>query len=80
MNSKFVFSTEAKDVYFNRDVPFVPRINEWVNVAELLSEQELEGIKRSANCWSGVHGVVQSVEYRQSNNNTYAEVFIWCED
>jgi len=80
MNSKFVFSTEAKDVYFNREIPFIPRINEWVNVAELLKEEELAGIKRAAKCWSGSHGVVQSIEYRHDKNGSYAEVFIWCED
>jgi hypothetical protein len=80
MNTKLILSTERKDTEYWVDLPFVPRINEWMNVQDILKSSELQGILNSTHCWSGVRGVIQSVEYRFQNNEYYAEIFIWCED
>jgi hypothetical protein len=62
------------------DLTFIPRIQEWFNVQDILKTEELYLIKKSANCWSGVRGIIESVEYRHDDNNFYVEVFVWCED
>lgn len=80
MKTKFIFSTETKDTEQWTDLPFVPRINEWINVVDMLKKEELGAILQSAKCWSGYRGAIQSVEYRHDNNDFYAEVFVWCED
>jgi hypothetical protein len=80
MKTKLIFSTEAKDTEQWSDLSFVPRLNEWFNVQDILKTDELEIIKKSTHCWSGIKGRVQSVEYRHDDNNFYVEIFIWCED
>jgi len=80
VRTKLIFSTEVNDTEYWTDLPFVPRINEWFNVLEILKKEELVAIWQSAQCWSGVRGTVQSVEYRHDDKEFYAEVFIWCED
>jgi hypothetical protein len=80
MKTKLIFSTEAKDMEQWSYLPFVPRINEWFNLKDILKPEELKEIKASAYCWSGVRGIVQSIEYRHNDNDFYVEIFIWCED
>ncbi len=80
MKTKLVFSTETKDTEQWTDLPFVPRINEWFKVVDILKKDELGAILQSAHCWSGNRGTIQSVEYRHDDNDFYAEVFVWCED
>jgi hypothetical protein len=80
MKTKLVFSTENKDSEHWTDMEFVPRMHEWLNVHDILKSDELEVIKKSANCWSGVRGTIESVEYKHNDNDFYAEIFIWCED
>lgn len=80
MKTKLVFSTETLDTEQWTDLPFIPRLSEWLNVLALLKDEEIKKIKTSAHCWSGIRGTVQSVEYRHDNNEFYTEIFIWCED
>jgi hypothetical protein len=80
MKTKLIFSTETKDTECWTDLTFVPRVHEWFNVQDILKDEELEMIKKSAICWSGAKGIIQSVEYRRDSNDFYVEVFIWCED
>jgi len=80
MKTKLIFSTETKDIEKWTDLPFVPRISEWFNVQTILKETDIEAIKKSALCWSGIRGIIQSVEYLQIDNVFYTEIFIWCED
>jgi hypothetical protein len=72
--------TETKDYESWKELPFIPKINEWINVPEFLKEDEFSIVKQSANCWSGSKGVIESVEYRSDNNNYYNEIIVWCED
>jgi uncharacterized protein YqcC (DUF446 family) len=80
MKTKLIFSTETLDTEQWTDLPFVPRMHEWFNVNDILKPDEVENIKQSANCWSGVRGTVESVEYKHDANEFYSEIFIWCED
>jgi hypothetical protein len=80
MKAKLVFSTETKDTEQWLDLSFVPRLNEWFNVQDILKADEMETIRKSAHCWSGIRGCVQSVEHRHDDNDFYVEIFIWCED
>lgn len=80
MKTKLIFSTETKDTEQWTDLPFIPRLNEWINVVDLLKKEELVLIWQSARCWSGIRGSVMSVEYRHDDNDFYIEIFIWCED
>jgi hypothetical protein len=80
MKTKLIFSTKTKDTEQWTDIPVIPRLSEWINISDILREKEIVRIKQSAQCWSGVRGIVQSVEYRHDNNEFYVVIFIWCED
>jgi hypothetical protein len=80
MKTKLLFSTETQDYEVWKDLPALPRIDEFFNVRDMLKTEELAVIKQSAQCWSGTRGIVQSVEYRYNTDGFYTEIFIWCED
>ena len=80
MKTKLVFSTETLITEQWTTLPFIPRINDWFNVHDILKADEVENIKFSAHCWAGVRGTVLSVEYHHDDNEFYAEIIIWCED
>lgn len=80
MKTKLIFSTETKDTEQWADLPFIPRVNEWVNVMDLLKKEELVQLWQSAKCWEGTRGSVMSVEYRHNESDFYIELFVWCED
>jgi len=80
MKTKLIFSTETKDFEQWTDLPFIPRINEWLNVADILKNEEIMQLWESANCWSRKYGIIQSVEYRHDDNDFYVEIYVWCED
>lgn len=80
MKTKLIFSTETNDSICWTDIPFVPRINEMINISDILRQEEIEEIQKSANCWTGIRGKVKSVEYRHDDDEFYVELNIWCED
>lgn len=80
MKTKLVLSTETKDLEFWIDLPFIPRLNEWINLSEILSNKELCQVKQSAQCWSGIKGLVETIEYRKDTTDYYTEIIVWCED
>ena len=80
MKSKLVFSTENKDIEHWIDLPFVPRVNEWLNVQDYLQTPEINNIKENANCWSGIRGVIEGIEYRLADDANFVEITVWCED
>ena len=80
MKTKLIISTESKDIECWNDLPFIPRINEWVNVVDILKKEEIDDMLQSAHCWSGIRGIVQSVEYRRDDTDFYVELYVWCED
>jgi len=80
MKTKLIFSTHSKDTEQWTNLPFVPRINEWFNIVDILSKEEIALIKQSAQSWSGVKGIISSIEYRHDENEFYPEVIILCED
>lgn len=59
---------------------FIPRVGEWINLQDILMENEIAEIKRSSLNWSGAKGVVKIVEYRHDENDFYVEISVWCED
>jgi len=46
MKTKLIFSTETKDFEQWTDLPFIPRINEWLNVADILKNEEITLLSR----------------------------------
>ena len=80
MKTKLIFSTKTKDVEQWTELPFVPRINEWFNVSDLLNADELMVLAKASKGWSSGKGIVQSVEYRHDDNEFYTEVVVGCED
>jgi hypothetical protein len=80
MKTKLIFSTEKKEMEQWTDLPFIPRINEWLNVVDILKKEELVEIYQSATCWSTSRGSILSVEYRHDDNDFYVEIYVWCED
>jgi hypothetical protein len=80
MRTKLVFATESNDTEYWDELPFIPRIDEWLNISEMLEKVKIESIKTTARCWSGIRGCIQSVEYRQDNHGFYTELYVWCED
>jgi hypothetical protein len=80
MKAKLIFSTESKNHEYWTDMPFIPRINELVNIGDILFEEEIRQIQQSSHHWAGLKGIIQSVEYRHDDNDFYTELIIWCED
>ncbi len=80
MKIKLIFSTETKDTEQWTDLPFIPRVNEWINVVDILKKEELVQVWQSAQSWSGTRGTVQSVEYRYDDQGFFVEIYVWCED
>ena len=80
MKTKLIFSTEKIETDYWTNLPFIPRVNELINVCDILKKEEIDEIKKTANCWSGTHGKVKSVEYRHDDDEFYVELNIWCED
>ena len=80
MKTKLVFSNESQDSEQWTVLPFIPRLNEWINLLDILKPEEIQKIKGSAHCWSGIRGTIQSVEYRHDDNEFYVEIYVWCED
>ena len=80
MKTKLILSTETKEVELWMNLPFLPRLNEWINLPEILSNEDLCQVKLSAQCWSGIKGTVETIEYRKDATGYYAEIIIWCED
>jgi len=80
MKTRLVFSTETKDMAHFIELPFIPRVGEWLRVPDFLDGQQLSEIQHSSHCWSGIRGVVQSVEYRKYGYDLVAEIHVWCED
>jgi hypothetical protein len=80
MRTKLIFSTEKKDTEYWKELPFIPRTHEWINVSEFLSNKEIAPILNASKCWSGERGFIESVEYRFDNQQYYTELIVWCED
>ncbi|HPT20535.1 MAG TPA: hypothetical protein PLR88_01200 [Bacteroidales bacterium] len=80
MKTKLIFSTEKREIDYWSNLPFIPRIDEMINVKDILKNEEVNEIQKSAYCWSGIHGKVKSVEYRHDDNEFYIEMIIMCED
>ena len=80
MKIKLILSTENKDIEHWTELPYVPRINEWINLQDMLKTNELEIIRNAAICWSGSKSIVQSIEYRHNGSEFYPEIYVWCED
>jgi hypothetical protein len=80
MKTKLIFTTTSKNSECWTDIPFIPRINEWVNVNDILKKTEVDELKYSAKNWSGVRSIVKSVEYRHDENEFYSEISLLCED
>ncbi len=80
MKTKLKLTTHAKAFEFWTNLPFIPRIGEWLNVKDILLPQEVDAIKQSANQWNGEKGLIQSVEYRHDDNDFYLEIIVRCED
>jgi hypothetical protein len=81
MKTKLIFETGNSYEYTVwSNLFFIPRINEYFNVQDLLKKDEIDQIIVSAQKWSGTKGTVKSVEYRHDDNDFYTEIIIWCEE
>ena len=80
MKAKLIFSTVSREIEIWKNLSFIPQLLDWFNVKEILNSKELELIKQSAKRWSGILGTVEFVDFKNNDNESYAEVFIWCED
>lgn len=80
MKTKLIFVTKTKYTEQWTNLPFIPRLNEWINVHDILKKEEIAAIWKSAHCWSGIRGTIHSIEYRHDDNAFYAEITICCED
>jgi len=80
MKIKLIFSTKTKNFEQWTNAPFIPRLCEKINLLDILKPEEVQKIKDSAPCWSGVKGTIHSVEYRHDDSDFYVEIYVWCED
>ena len=80
MKAKVVFATETSDKVTCLDFPVIPRTGETIKVNNFFGKSAYDEIKKSALCWSGERGVIQSVEYSKNEDGFYVEMYVWCED
>ena len=80
MKTKLIFSTAKKEKEQWTDLPFIPRINEWLNLQDILKTEEIATIRQSSENWLGIRGIIKSVEYRHDENDFYVEVYVLCDD
>jgi hypothetical protein len=80
MKTKLILLTENKKLVCWTELPFNHRINELLNVQDILKKEEIDEIKQSAKQWSGITGIIKSIEYRHDDNDYFTEVRIWCEN
>lgn len=81
MKLRIIISTETADKEsLLIEYPVVPKIGEWIRLTDILDSKQVLAIQKTAVCWSGERGVVQSVEYRKDEDGFYAEIYLWCED
>lgn len=78
MKTKFILLTQAKTYEFWTYLLFIPRINEFINLQDILKKDEIECIQQSSINWKGVKAPVLLIEYRHDDNDFYAEVTICC--
>jgi hypothetical protein len=78
MKTKLILSTQTKNYEYWTHLPFIPRINEFINLKDILKKDEIESIQQSSINWDGEKASVQSIEYRHDDNDFYAEVIICC--
>ena len=80
MKTKLILSTDNKNIDLWTDLFFIPRLKEWINVKDLLKDDELRELKSASKNWSGIRGCVESIEYRHDDNDFFAEIHVLCED
>jgi hypothetical protein len=79
MKTKLIFSTGSLDMEQWTDLPFIPRINELLNVKDILKKDEIENIRTASHFWPGIRGKIQTVEYRHDDDVFYVEIRILCD-
>jgi hypothetical protein len=80
MRTKLILSTKKTEVEHWIDLPFVPRLGEYLAVNEMIDENSLKILRFSADSWSGQSGLIERVEHHLDNQGSYVEMLIWCED
>jgi hypothetical protein len=80
MKTKLIFSSEININEQWTELTFSPRVNEWFNIQDILKTEEIATIRKTAKNWSGIKGIIKSIEYRHDDNDYYLEVNIICQD
>ena len=62
------------------ELDIIPRIDEWVEVIDILSENEYDITYDNSTLWSGDIGTVRTVSLRKDENGFYYEIRVICED
>ena len=75
-----IFSTDTADMESMFEFSIIPGIGEFIRLTGFLNSKQIAGIQNSAVCWSGVRGIVRSVEYCKNDEGFYVEIYVWCED
>lgn len=73
------FTLLIEDKYWS-ELEIIPRVKEWVQVDELVSEEDYNRLLESARCWSGGFGEVGFVNLRKDSKGFYYEISIDCDD
>jgi hypothetical protein len=80
MKTKLIFSSEINLNEQWTELSFIPRVNEWFNIQDILKTEEIATIRKSAKRWSGIKGIIKSIEYRHDDNDYYLEINIICKN
>lgn len=62
------------------ELDIIPRIDEWVEVIDILSENEYDITYENSTLWSGDIGTVRTVSLRNDDKGFYYEIRVICED
>jgi len=80
MKTKLILSTTKNETVLWVNLPFIPQVNEWLNLHDTLSRQEDKGIKLFSEGFPWIWCLVKSIGYSLSKSGLYTEVNALCDD
>jgi len=72
-------NTKLQNKYFI-ELDCIPRVAEWVQISQIISDQDLDFLKEKSECWSGDTAYVQMINLKKDENGFYYWIWIECED
>ena len=73
------YHSQITDKYWS-DLDIIPRVDDYVNMEELLSEDDYGWLLDNCKCWSGDDAKVMMVTLRKNEEGFYYWIWVEAED